>query len=123
MVIVSGSSFGNLLLSIGMNHQPDFIKTDFGPYLASLMLDVHIIFGTLLLAIGLITQLFFYTWADLTYVLPVTASGYVVTALLSHFLLQENISLDRWLGVAVITAGVMMVSGTPVRTHDLEPKQ
>ncbi len=66
-------------------------------------------------------QLSMYTWADLSYILPVTASGYVITAILSKFFLAEHISPSRWIGVVVISLGVMCVAHTPADTkHDTE---
>jgi drug/metabolite transporter (DMT)-like permease len=57
------------------------------------------------------------SFADLTFVLPATALGYVVMALLSRFWLHEHISLERWAGIALITIGVGLVAGGPSRTE------
>ena len=58
------------------------------------------------------------SWADLTYVLPATAFGYVLTALLASLLLHENVTLAHWLGIALITAGVGFVAtGPSLTTH------
>jgi drug/metabolite transporter (DMT)-like permease len=62
------------------------------------------------------------SFADLTFVLPATAVGYVVMALLGRFWLHEHISPLRWLGIALIVAGVGLVAGGPSRTeHPDEP--
>jgi uncharacterized membrane protein len=58
------------------------------------------------------------SWADLSYVLPVTAIGYVLVALVGHLLLAEQIPAKRWAGIVLIVAGVALVSlGTAPRTH------
>jgi len=57
------------------------------------------------------------SWADLTYVMPATALGYVVLALVARFVLHEHISPLRWLGIVLITAGVGFVAGGPEITH------
>jgi drug/metabolite transporter (DMT)-like permease len=57
------------------------------------------------------------SWADLTYVLPTTAFGYVVIALLSHFWLHEYISPYRWAGILLITLGVGFVAHGPSLTE------
>jgi drug/metabolite transporter (DMT)-like permease len=49
------------------------------------------------------------SWADLTYVMPATSLGYVFIALLSIFLLRENVSLTRWLGIILISSGVAVI--------------
>ena len=53
------------------------------------------------------------SWADLTFVMPATALGNVIVALLSRFWLHEPISLERWLGVVLITVGVGFVAQGP----------
>jgi drug/metabolite transporter (DMT)-like permease len=58
------------------------------------------------------------SWADLTYVLPATSLGYVLLALIAKFFLHEQISPMRWLGIALISAGVGFVTQGPVLTHD-----
>ena len=54
------------------------------------------------------------SWADLSYVLPVTSVGYVVVALIGKLLLSEEITPQRWAGIVLIMAGVALVSiGSP----------
>lgn len=57
------------------------------------------------------------SWADLTFVLPATAFGNVIVALLSRFWLHEQISVTRWAGIALITVGVGFVAQGPTRTE------
>jgi uncharacterized membrane protein len=56
------------------------------------------------------------SWADLSYVMPVTALSYVVTAFAARLLLNEYISLERWIGIVLITAGVTLVGRTKGNT-------
>jgi drug/metabolite transporter (DMT)-like permease len=51
------------------------------------------------------------SWADLSYVLPVTSIGYVIVALIGRVFLNESISTTRWAGIVLIMAGVALVSG------------
>ncbi len=53
------------------------------------------------------------SWADLTYVLPATSLGYVLVALIARFGFHEEISPTRWLGIALIAAGVGFVAAGP----------
>jgi drug/metabolite transporter (DMT)-like permease len=57
------------------------------------------------------------SWADLTYVLPASSIGYVLLALIARFLLHENVSATRWLGILLISAGVGFVTQGPEITH------
>ena len=57
------------------------------------------------------------SWADLTFVLPATALGYVIVALLSKFWLHESVSLERWAGIVLIALGVGFVARGPALTQ------
>jgi drug/metabolite transporter (DMT)-like permease len=106
VIVVCGDTIGNLLLALGMGRMPDLGVTPFWHYLASLLVNFRLLGGTALLATAMLSRLSLYTWADLTYVLPVTASGYVITAFLSKFVLHEYISDRRWIGVVLISLAV-----------------
>ena len=45
--------------------------------------------------------------------LPATAFGYVVVALLSVWLLSETVTPMRWLGILLVSAGVGFVARGP----------
>jgi len=57
------------------------------------------------------------SWADLTFVLPAPAFGYVIIALLARFWLNESISIERWAGILLITLGVGFVAHGPSLTQ------
>ncbi len=56
--------------------------------------------------------LYMMSQADISFVWPVTALGFVLTALSAHFLLGEYISPLRWLGVCLIVAGAAVITYT-----------
>jgi drug/metabolite transporter (DMT)-like permease len=92
---------------ISLAHPLSLIAAVFTPWIA---------LGILLLIGYFASYLTALSWADLTYVMPATAMGNVIVALLAHFWLQEQISWQRWLGVALITVGVAFVAQGPVNT-------
>src|SRR5436190_5789271 len=56
------------------------------------------------------------SWADLTYVLPASSLCYVLLALIARFVLHEQVSLTRWLGIALVSSGVGFVTSGPELT-------
>ena len=72
--------------------------------------------GIALLSVFFGLYLIALSWADLSFVLPVTAFGYALNALLSWRLLGEHVSAVRWAGTLVICIGVAVVSRTEQRT-------
>ncbi len=57
------------------------------------------------------------SWADLTFVMPATSLSTVIVALMGHFLLGEQLSVSRWIGVILIVSAVGFVAGGPSRTE------
>jgi drug/metabolite transporter (DMT)-like permease len=72
--------------------------------------------GVALLILWTLSHMALLSWADLSYVLPVTAIGYILTALSGRFVLGEIVSPARWAGILLITAGVTLVGATDPST-------
>lgn len=117
-VAVLANSFGNLMLSIGMNHMPNFTHVTLLNYLLHLIANPFVLPGASLMAVFTLAQLSLFSWADLSFVVPCVASSYIVTTVLSQFILNEHIHIERWIGVLLIVAGVVLVAETPERTKD-----
>jgi len=80
--------------------------------------------GVILLILWLASRMALLSWADLSYVLPVTSIGYVLVAIAGHVLLKEQITTKRWAGIGLIVAGVALVSlGTAPQTTASERKK
>jgi bacterial/archaeal transporter family protein len=78
--------------------------------------------GILLLGLFFGLYLAALSWADLSFVLPVTSFGYAMNAFMSWRLLGEHVSLTRWIGTIIICVGVATVSaGAEQRTTSPEP--
>jgi uncharacterized membrane protein len=70
--------------------------------------------GVSLLILWLFSHMVLLSWADLSYVLPVTSIGYVLVTLAGRLFLHESVSVMRWCGVILIVTGVMLVGrGAP----------
>ena len=114
-VVVVSNVLGNFSLSLGLKSRGPLIGFSPLPYLEALF-SPWVVLGVLLLILWLLSRMTLLSWADLTFVLPVTAAGYVLTAAMGRWLLAEQISWQRWAGIAMIFAGVVMVGFTHPRT-------
>lgn len=110
------ASIGDTLLSHGMS-QVGAVSFHHLGLLLHALLNPWVIAGIFCLIGFFATYLSALSWADLTFVLPSTAFGYVVVALISHFWLHEQISLLRWLGIVLIVCGVGFVANGPALTE------
>jgi drug/metabolite transporter (DMT)-like permease len=96
------------LPSISLSHPASLIAAVFTPWIGAGIALLIGFFASYLTALS---------WADLTFVLPATAFGNVIVALLSRYWLHEAISLERWAGIVLITLGVGFVAQGPSRTE------
>ncbi len=105
-VVVLCNVLGNFFMKRGMPPELptvlDYVTVLFRPWVT---LGVVLLIGWLLSRMALLS------WADLSYVLPVTSIGYVLVAIVGKVMLNEQITARRWSGIVLIMAGVALVSG------------
>ncbi len=53
------------------------------------------------------------SWADLSFVQPLTAMTFVFGALIARYMIGEQVSAWRWAGIALIVMGVVVLSRDP----------
>jgi len=106
---------GDSLLSYGMK-QVGNISLHNIHSLFFAMTNVWVALGIVMLLGFFASYMTALSWADLTYVLPASSLGYVLLALIAKFLLHEQVSLTRWLGIALVSAGVGFVTAGPELT-------
>ncbi len=116
LAVMLTASVGDTLLSHGMTQVGPVSIAHLGLLLAA-MRNPWVITGILCLLGFFASYLTALSWADLTFVLPSTAFGYVVVALLSKFWLHETVSPYRWAGIVLIVCGVGFVANGPSLTE------
>ena len=120
LAVMLTAAVGDTLLSHGMTQVGPVSLSHLGLLLYALR-NPWVLAGILCLLGFFASYLTALSWADLTFVLPATAFGYVVVALLSHFWLHEHISLYRWSGILLIVCGVGFVANGPSLTEHPQP--
>ena len=113
-VVVLSNVLGNFSLTWGMRQVGSVVSISPLPYLAALF-NPWVALGVALLIVWLLSQMTLLSWADLSYVLPVTSVGYVLVALVGRFFLHEQITTGRWIGISLIMLGVALVTRTEPR--------
>jgi len=107
-IVVLSNAFGDFFMKRGLPGSAqlstplDYIATLFQPWVT---------LGVLLLVLWQLSRMTLLSWADLSWVLPVTSVGYVLVAVIGRVFLNESISATRWAGIVLIMAGVALVSG------------
>lgn len=68
-----------------------------------------VVFGIAFLIVSLLLYLAAISRLDLSYVVPMTASNYMLATLCAWLFLGERISITRWAGTFMVTIGVLLV--------------
>lgn len=85
--------------------------------------------GIVSLAFGIVRQTYVWLWGicfvlatalwllglqklELSYAYPLVAFGYVIVNVLSAVFFHESVNRNRWIAVAVIGLGVMLIAGS-----------
>ena len=120
LVMVVCANAGDLLLKLGMTEigavgiSASALSRAFWMTVTSGKIWLGIIF-----LIGfMVSYMTVLSWADYSYVMPAGAFGYAILTLLAVVFLHESVSPKRWVGVALICVGVLLVGQTKPRTTE-----
>jgi len=91
---------------VGLNPL-DYVRVMLNPFVAA---------GILMLVLWLLTRMALLSWADLSFVVPMTSVGYVLSAVLGVWFLAEVVTPVHWAGTLLIFAGTLLVGSTKPKT-------
>lgn len=74
--------------------------------------NIYVISGLVLYAIAAFLWLGALSSLNVSFMYPLLALGYVLTAILGSLFLKEDIALLRWLGIVFVVAGSFMILRT-----------
>ncbi len=122
-IVIIANALGNVVLRRGMQQVGSIATYDPLRLILSsfrALSNPFVAAGVTLLVIFFVAHMIVLSWADLSYVLPMTSVGYILVTVLGWWLLDEAVRPARWLGIAVITAGVVLVGRTAAATAPRE---
>ncbi len=112
VIIIFSGTGGELCVTRAMKDIGEV--TDFRPAALLRFIRRAFVVGWMWIGIAMMALAFFSLLAALSlenvsFVVPVTALGYAAGAVGAMLFLRERISLQRWVGVAIVCAGVTIV--------------
>jgi uncharacterized membrane protein len=122
VMVILLKPFSNLFLAWGVRHFPQALSSDPVLFLRA-MVDPLVILGILMQIVWLLARMSLLGVADLSFVLPVTATGYILTTVLGKVFLGEQVSVQRWIGACLIFLGTAFVGVTLKKTKPGPGKQ
>lgn len=107
---------GNSAMAWGMKQVPERMSINPALYIRA-MLNPFVALAVAALILALLTRMALFSLADLTFILPVTAIGYVIAVVIGRVFLHETVSRQRWIGTLLIFGGAILVGSTSHKTN------
>lgn len=107
------AAVGEALLSYGMrrNGQIDLTRlSQWVDLILSVVRNPYVFLGVVFLAVFFFLYLAALSWADLSFIMPLTAMSFFFAALLAKFILREDVTWLRWVGTIIIIIGITIIS-------------
>ena len=107
------AAVGETILSYAMKRSGQVDVTEASQWINlvfSVVRNPYIFAGVLFLGVYFFLYLIALSWADLSFVLPLTAVSYFCAAFLAKYFLGEDVSWLRWAGTIVILVGITLVA-------------
>jgi ceramide glucosyltransferase len=110
--LIAFSSLGEILAAKGMKQvgSVSFRPRALLGAIWRMIRNPYLIAGVSSLALSFFSFISLLSYADLSFVLPLTSVGYITNTLGARFFLKERISKERWLGTLLVAGGVSIVS-------------
>ncbi len=110
--LIACSSLGEILSAKGMQQIGDVSfrpRALLGAFWRMLR-NRYLFLGVVFMAASFFSFISLLSYADLSFVVPLTAVGYITNTLGARFFLHERISRERWLGTLLVAFGVSLIS-------------
>ena len=111
--VVGATVLADLLQSFEMKRHgeiADFRPGRIGRLLMTLAQKKFLILAVFFMAISFFAFMTLVSVADLSFAVPVTALSMVVETILARLILKEHVDAWRWLGAALVAAGVLLLA-------------
>ncbi len=110
--LIGGSSLGEILSAKGMQQVGDVSLRPraLAQAILRMIRNPYLICGVACMAVSFFSFISLLSYADLSFVVPLTAVSYITNTLGARFFLGERISKERWMGTLMVAFGVALVS-------------
>jgi len=114
-VLILGSTGGEIAITHGMKStgEPERLRPRaLLQFLSRALRNGWFWAGIPLMALSFYSLLVLLSWEPITLVIPASALSYVVGTFGAKYILREDVSVARWVGVLFVCAGVALVAAS-----------
>jgi uncharacterized membrane protein len=113
IVVVLSSTAGDVFSAKGMAQRgeiQDFHLRGIARVIHYIATHPMVLTGIATNAISFVAFLALLSVAPLSFAVPATALSYVLKTVLAEFYLHEHVDRTRWIGVALVSTGIILIS-------------
>lgn len=105
-------TLGNILWKYGLIQMNGFMvsNTDIFTNLKKLLVSPWIRCGSILYIVATLWWFYIMSKENLSYIYPLASIGYVITMFAGYFLFEEVIPFSRWIGIAIVVVGFIVIA-------------
>ncbi|AAO35859.1 transporter [Clostridium tetani] len=104
-------ALGQILVKVGATSlNLSFAPGQFIPSIISILKNFFVMSGIVSYGTSFLIWIKVLSKVELSYAYPMVSLGYVITTIYAYFFLNENISIERVLGILLIIGGVFLIS-------------
>lgn len=110
LICVVLGSFGQVYMKMGLNVIGEVELRDLiTKKLFSIAFQPNVLTGLILYSMSTLLWFVVLSKTELSFVYPLIALGYIVTAILAKIYFGENITTIRWFGILLIIGGAVLI--------------
>lgn len=113
LILIASTTVGDVARAHGMKKHGEVREFHPGAIrraLGALARNKWVILSTASMAIGFFTFIRLVSIAPLTFAVPMSAASLIPETILARVFLRERVDWRRWAGVALVAAGVVLIS-------------
>lgn len=113
VLVVLSSTAGDVISAKGMAERgeiDDFRPTGLARVIHYIATRPMVLAGIATNAVSFVSFLALLSVAQLSFAVPATALSYILKTVLAHVYLHEHVDRRRWLGVILVSAGIILIS-------------
>ena len=112
IITVMLNATSQLLLKVGISRvgQADFNSANVLKLLSGAMTNGYILLGLLTMTFSMITHIMSLSRFDVSFVFPFISFAYIIVAVWGFLFLGEPFNLTRYIGIAVIIVGTIILA-------------
>lgn len=107
---ITASVAGQTVIKMGLNQNGNGSLVNLGEVVQAIITSPLVILGLVFYGAGALSWIAALSRVDLSVAYPFLALNFVLITVVSRLVLGESVPLLRWLGIAVICVGILLVA-------------